>query len=53
MRGLCFAALQTLMYKAVRTGARPPQTIRFPRIVPLSLFKGATPTKAAICFGVS
>jgi len=32
-----------------RTGARPPQTIRFPCRVPLSLARGATPTKAAIC----
>ena len=32
------------MYRAVRTDARPPQTIRLPRSVPLSRASGATPT---------
>lgn len=36
------------MYNVERTWARPPQTVRLPRSVPLSRWKGATPTKAAI-----
>ena len=36
------------MYRTARTGARPPQTMRLPRMVPLSRFMGATPTRAAI-----
>ncbi len=35
------------MYTAARTWARPPQTVRVPRRVPLSRGKGATPTRAA------
>ena len=30
-----------------------PQTVRFPRSVPLSRFSGATPTRAAICLCVN
>ena len=37
-----------LIYKTERIAARPPQIIRFPRNKPLSRFKGATPTSAAI-----
>ena len=40
----------TLIYKTERMLARPPQIFRFPRNKPLSRFKGATPTRAAICF---
>ena len=36
------------MYRAVRTLARPPTTIRRPRKAPLSRLIGATPTRAAI-----
>ena len=35
------------MGSAVRTGARPPQTVRVPRRVPLSRWNGAPPTRAA------
>src|SRR3989338_2926384 len=36
------------MYKTARTSARPPQTKRLPRCLPLSLANGATPVSAAI-----
>jgi hypothetical protein len=35
------------------TTARPPKIMRRPHRLPLSLFNGATPTKAAICLCVS
>ena len=41
------------MSHTVRTGARPPQIGRRPRRVPLSPWRGATPTTAAICCRVS
>ena len=37
------------MYNGARTFALPPQTIRLPLKEPLSLLRGATPTRAAIC----
>ena len=40
------------MYSAARTVALPPQQLRLPRRVPLSRLRGATPTKAAICWRV-
>ena len=49
MTGLWRLATNAPMYRTARTRARPPQTVRFPRRVPLSRLKGATPTKAAIC----
>ena len=48
MRGLKWLATNAPMYRAARTRARPPQTVRLPRSVPLSRLKGATPTRAAI-----
>src|SRR3954469_15944896 len=41
------------MYRTERTWARPPQMVRCPRSVPLSRFRGATPTSAAICLRFS
>ena len=41
-------AVKVGMYRAVRTLARPPMTMRRPRKQPLSRLIGATPTKAAI-----
>ena len=35
------------IYRAVRTLARPPQTVRFPRRVPLSRLKGSTRTRCS------
>ena len=49
MAGLKRLAVSAPMYRAARTRARPPQTVRLPRRVPLSRLKGATPTRAAIC----
>ena len=49
MTGLWRLATNAPMYKAARTRARPPQTVRLPLRVPLSRLKGATPTRAAIC----
>ncbi len=37
------------MYNAARTRARPPQTVRRPRRVPLSRLRGATSTRLEIC----
>ncbi len=37
----------------MRTPPRPPQTIRFPRSVPLSRARGATPARVAICLWLS
>jgi len=42
-----------LMYRTERMLCRPPQVVLFPRNNPLSLFKGATPTRAAIFFRLS
>jgi hypothetical protein len=47
--GLCLLATNALMQRAARMQERPPQTVRFPRRVPLSRLKGATPIRAAIC----
>ena len=46
-------ATTAAMYNVARIWARPPQTVRFPRHVPLSRFSGATPTNAAICLPVN
>ena len=50
--GFHLTATNVLMYSAPRTTARPPQVVRRPRKVPLSRFKGATPTNAAIWWRV-
>ena len=49
MTGLKRLATNALMYRGARTRARPPQTVRLPRRVPLSRLKGATLTRAATC----
>ena len=41
-------AVKVGMYRAVRTLARPPMTMRRPRKQPLARLIGATPTSAAI-----
>src|SRR5918994_6675817 len=41
------------MYSAARTSALPPHTLRWPRRVPESRFRGATPTRAATRLCVS
>ena len=41
-------AVRVGMYRALRTLARPPRTMRRPRKVPLSRLTGATPTRLAI-----
>lgn len=41
------------MLRTACTGARPPQTTRLPREVPLSRASGATPTSAAMCLRFS
>ena len=38
--GLCLVAVTEAIYRAARTSARPPQTVRLPRIVPLSRLRG-------------
>ena len=48
MTGLHRLATNAPMYRTARTRARPPQTVRLPRRVPLSRLKGATPTRAAV-----
>ncbi len=40
------------MYRAARTRARPPKTVRVPRRVPLSRLKGAAPNSAGDLTGV-
>lgn len=47
------AATSAAIYSTARICARPPQTVRFPRNVPLSRFSGAPPTNAAICLPVN
>lgn len=46
MAALQRVAVTVAMYRAERTGARPPQIRRLPRRVPLSQLNGHTPTKA-------
>ena len=46
--GLRRMAVRVGMYRALRTLARPPRTMRRPRKVPLSRLTGATPTRLAI-----
>jgi len=53
MIGLQRMAEIVAMYKPARTAARPPKMVRWPRMVPESRFMGATPTRAAICWGLS
>src|SRR5215217_3454488 len=53
MVGLKRVATKAPMYGACLTLSLPPHTVRRPRRVPESRFKGATPTKAASCLGVS
>lgn len=43
-----FVPTRADIQRAVRTEARPPNTVRRPRIVPESLFTGATPIRALI-----
>src|SRR5919202_992329 len=47
MTGCQRVAVRAAVYRAARTLGRPPQTLRLPRQVPLSQFRGATPTRAA------
>ena len=49
MTGLLLVAESVAMYRTCLTLARPPQTVRCPRILPLSRLIGATPTRLAIC----
>jgi len=53
MTGLCFRAVRAAMYITERTFRRPPQVERRPRMVPLSLANGATPTSEAISWRLS
>ncbi len=53
MRGLQRLATRAAMYSVDRMCALPPQTARLPRSLPLSQFRGATPTRAAISFLLS
>ena len=48
MAGLHLVATKAAMYNTARSGARPPQTERLPRMRPLSRLKGATPAREAI-----
>src|SRR4029453_17628080 len=46
---LCLVATSVPIYNTARTSPRPPYTVRRPRRVPLSRFKGAPPISAAPC----
>ena len=47
--GLKRVATRVAIYRAARTCALPPHTLRLPRRVPLSRLSGATPTRLAAC----
>src|SRR3990172_5097919 len=53
MTGLNLEAASATKTSPRRKLARPPVVLRLPRFRPLSLLKGATPTRAAICFRLS